>query len=102
MLCARADDVALPAAEENARPGADGTEPRIIEQRRKAARRSEVHIPHVRLERPHVGINRAAGTVHRRVVILVAIARVQKLCAGQTRQRDGTVEGPAGVAVRPV
>ena len=69
---------------------------------REAARRSEAHIPHVRLERPHVGINRAAGTVHRRVVILVAIARVQKLCAGQIRQRDGTVEGPAGVAVRPV
>ena len=76
VLGAGPDDVADPAAHEDARAQADGLQIGVVEKRRQLAGGGEVGVSGVGLKRPHVGIDDAAGEVHGHIVVLVAVAGI--------------------------
>ena len=78
MLCAVPGDIAFGAAQEDARPQADGAQVGIVEERAELASGGIGNITAARQQHAHIGVENALGRIGGGAVILVGVAGVKE------------------------
>jgi len=96
------DNVTLRPPEKDAGAQAQRAVPGIVQKRTQLPGGGIVGIPHARLERSHVGVDRFGGKIDGTVIVLIGVAGIAQDGVRKVLQGDGQLHPTIGVAIRPV